>query len=286
MQTVNGHWVDTLDPYLIRFGDGGMGIRWYGVAYAVGFLFASWLLVRYWRKGRSRMDADAVSSLFVYLILGVMIGGRLGETVFYEWKHFVERPMSVFEVWKGGMSAHGGFIGVAVAVVLFARRRKLPLLHVGDCVVSAAPFGILLGRLANFVNGELWGKVSDVSWAVVFPLSRPGYPLDMIPPRHPSQLYEAAMEGVLLFAWMQWRVWKTEALVRYRGRLVAEFLIGYGILRCVGEVFREPDGSLVFGALSRGTVLSIVTAAIGVALYAWILRAGRGGVGGGRPEQA
>lgn len=164
------------------------------------------------------------------------------------------------------MASHGGFIGVAIAVAVFARRTHIPFLHLGDLIVTTAPFGLMLGRIANFINGELWGKVSSVSWAIIFPDSAPpGTPLMDIPPRHPSQLYEAFLEGALLLAYFQWRFWSSDTVRRRPGNLTGEFLIAYAVVRMIGEVFREPDADLILG-LSRGTFYSIFLIIVGIAL--------------------
>jgi phosphatidylglycerol:prolipoprotein diacylglycerol transferase len=169
------------------------------------------------------------------------------------------------------MASHGGFIGVALAVWWFARRSGIPFLHLADLQASAVSAGILLGRIANFINGELWGKISTVSWAVIFPKSAPdGTPVAMIPPRHPSQLYEVALEGALLLAFMQWRVWKTNVLRTQPGRLCGEYMVSYAAVRIFCEIFREPDAgvSLILG-LSRGTFYSLFLAVVGGALIVY-----------------
>ena len=174
--------------------------------------------------------------------------------------------MSFFRVWEGGMASHGGFIGVAAALAWFGRSEKIPFLHLSDLVASVAPAGLFFGRIANFINGELWGTPTRVRWAVVFPNSAdPGTPLHLVLPRHPSQLYEAALEGLVLFAFTQWRFWRSDIVRAQPGRLVGEFLIAYAIVRAIGESFREPDASLILG-LSRGTFYSAFLVAAGLAL--------------------
>jgi len=164
------------------------------------------------------------------------------------------------------MASHGGFVGVMLALAWFARRRKMSFLHLGDLVVSTVPAGLFFGRLANFANGELWGNSATVPWAVIFPNSAPPHtPLHLIVPRHPSQLYEAALEGLALFAFVQWRFWRGRLPERQPGRLSGEFLVAYAVARAIGEIFREPDAGLLFG-LSRGTFYSIFLAAGGLAL--------------------
>ena len=259
-------WVDTLDPFLIHFTS-RFGIRYYGLSYAVGFLVGAWLLGRYARAGKSELPAAKIGDLMVAAVLGVVVGGRVGSYLLYDgWRTFGSDPLAILRVWEGGMSFHGGRIGVIVAVAWFARTERIALLHLWDLLASAAPVGILLGRLANFWNGELWGRISVVPWAVIFPRSMPpGTPFGHIPPRHPSQLYEAGMEGALLLAYLQLRFWKSDVVRQKPGRLAGEFLVAYALLRIAGETFREPDASLILG-LSRGTFYSLFMIAVGLFL--------------------
>ena len=269
--TVNGHWVHDWSPFLGPHW-GNIGIRYYGLSYLLGFLTAWWLLVKYARAGRSLVPADNVADLMVAIVFGVLIGGRLGYFLLYEPDAFFTRPLQLLRVWDGGMASHGGFIGVAIALLWFARSRKVSFLHLGDIMASTAPAGLFFGRIANFINGELWGKVSGVSWAVIFPKSATTgmHDVRLIPPRHPSQLYEAALEGLLLFVFVQWRFWRSDVVRTQPGRLVGEFMILYAIVRIIGEIFREPDEgiSLLFG-LSRGTFYSIFLIVAGVALVVY-----------------
>jgi phosphatidylglycerol:prolipoprotein diacylglycerol transferase len=262
------YWVHDLSPFVVKFTD-TFGIRYYGLAYLLGFVGGAWLLHVYASAGRSKLPSAQISDLILALVIGVMVGGRLGSFLLYDsWRSLADDPLILFKVWQGGMASHGGFIGVAVAMAWFARSRKLQFLHLSDLIVSVAPLGLLFGRIANFINGELWGKVSTVSWAVIFPDSAPeGTPIALIAPRHPSQLYEAALEGVLLLALMQWRFWRTDVVSRQPGRLAGEFLIAYAIVRMIGEIFREPDAGidLIFG-LSRGTFYSVFLIAAGVVM--------------------
>ncbi|NBD38437.1 MAG: prolipoprotein diacylglyceryl transferase, partial [Verrucomicrobia bacterium] len=217
----------------------------------------------------------------LYVMAGVIVGGRFGYFLLYEPGDFFSNPLVLFAVWEGGMASHGGFAGVFLAVLLYARRNRLSPFAIGDLVVTVAPPGLFLGRIANFINGQLWGKVSEVSWAVVFPKSAPaGTPVELIPPRHPSQLYEAVLEGLVLFIYMQVRFWWTRgrhaaegtraAFIR-PGQLVAEFLIAYSLLRCAGELYREPDATLLLG-LSRGTFYSLLLLVFGVGMLVFLRR--------------
>lgn len=264
------YWVHDLSPFLIRFSE-NLGIRYYGLAYVLGFVAAGWLLALYHRRGLSPWGVNAIADIVTWLVLGVLIGGRLGFFLLYQPGTLVRDPLALFKVWDGGMASHGGFVGVVVAMAWWARRNRASFLQLTDLIASTTPVGLLLGRLANFINGELWGRITDVPWAVIFPLSaRPGTPAMLIDPRHPSQLYEASLEGALLLAWMQWRVWRGGGL-RRTGLLSGEFLLGYAVVRAIGEAFREPDAGLIFG-LSRGTFYSIFLAAAGLWL---VLRARR-----------
>lgn len=261
------YWVHDLSPFLIRFTD-TFGIRYYGLAYLLGFVGGAAGLWLYARKGRSRLPEPLISDFIIAIVVGVMVGGRLGSFFLYEgWRGFADDPLYILRVWEGGMASHGGFVGVALAMAWFARKHKLSFLHLSDLIVSVAPLGLLFGRIANFINGELWGKVSDVPWAVVFPASAPGYPVSMIAPRHPSQLYEAALEGALLLAFVQWRFWRSDIVRDRPGRLAGEFLVGYALVRIAGEFFREPDDgiALIFG-LSRGMFYSLFLIIAGLAL--------------------
>lgn len=261
------HWVHDLDPFLIQFND-SIGIRYYGLAYVLGFVACAWLLTRYHRAGRGALDLNASIDLVFAIVIGTLLGGRLGFFLLYQFDTVQRDPLSLIRVWEGGMASHGGFVGVTLALWWFARQRKVSMLHLGDLIASTAPLGLFFGRIANFINGELWGKVTDVRWAVIFPQSAKAgtHPL-LIPPRHPSQLYEAALEGLVLFAFVQWRLWKTDAVLRAPGRLAGEFLIAYALVRAIGEAFREPDASLILG-LSRGTFYSLFLVAGGIALIA------------------
>lgn len=271
MQNHAQYWVNRLDPVMIHiYGD--FGIRYYGLAYVLAFVIAALLLRWYHRAGKSLLDQQGIGTVMSAVIAGVLLGGRIGYIVLYAWPEFTRDPWMVFRIWNGGMSSHGGFIGVALALTWVSVRYKLSFLHLGDLLCSVAPTGLLLGRLANFINGELWGKVTAAPWAVVFPNSAPqGTPLALIAARHPSQLYEAFLEGVVLLSFTQWRVWRTDAL-KTPGRLTGEFLVLYAVVRIIGEQFREPDASLIF-AMSRGVFFSLFLLASGAVL---LLLAGRG----------
>ncbi|MBL4576018.1 MAG: prolipoprotein diacylglyceryl transferase, partial [Opitutaceae bacterium] len=227
-------------PFLIKFTD-SFGIRYYGLAYLAGFLFAMWLLHIYTKKGRSVLTLSQQTDFLYALIIGVLVGGRLGYFLFYTPEVLLHKPLDFFKVWEGGMASHGGFFGVFLAALWIRRKHKILLLRTGDIVASFASAGLLFGRIANFMNGELWGKITTVPWAFTFPQSAPGLPHSQIPPRHPSQLYEAALEGFFLLIYAQLRFWKSDVTQKYPGQLLGEYIFIYSVVRIIGEQFREPD---------------------------------------------
>ncbi|MDB6095701.1 MAG: prolipoprotein diacylglyceryl transferase [Verrucomicrobia bacterium] len=253
------YWVHDISPFLGPHW-GNFGIRYYGLSYVLGFVVGAWLLARYTRAGRSQLPANRIADLMFALVLGVMLGGRLGSFVLYHPEQLWQDPLSFFRIWEGGMASHGGMIGVTIAIIWFGRSAKIRAVHLCDLIATVTPAGLLFGRIANFINGELWGKPATVAWAVIFPAS----PTPLVP-RYPSQLYEAALEGALLLAFMQWRFWRSDVVTKSPGRLTGEFLIAYAIVRMVGETFREPDASLILG-LSRGTFYSLFMIAAGCVL--------------------
>lgn len=277
--TTPTYWVHDLSPFLFQFNE-QFGLRYYSLAYIVGIAVA-WFLFRFYeRAGRSPLTAKDCEGLFFALFLGVVLGGRLGFVLFYDFANFVRAPWIVFYVWEGGMASHGGFIGVTLAVLFAARHLKVSPLRLGDLIVTVAPPGLFLGRVANFINGELWGKPTEVAWAVIFPHApfdsrAPAVFVESLGlwanPRHPSQLYAAFLEGVVLTIYMQVRFWWSGPKLP-AGQLAAEFFIVYAIMRIIGEVFREPDASLILG-LSRGTLYSVITLFAGVGLLVAARRA-------------
>ena len=257
------------DPVAIQIGP--LAIRWYGLMYLVGFGLAYGLgRLRIARGAAGRVNATVLDDLLFFVVLGVIVGGRLGYVLFYKSAYYLQHPAEVLAVWQGGMAFHGGLLGVFLAVWWVARKHQLGWLEVTDFLAPLIPLGLAAGRLGNFINGELWGRVSDVPWAMVFQNPAAG-PL----PRHPSQLYQVAFEGLALFAIL----WLYSAKPRRTGAVSALFLMGYGVLRFVAEFFREPDdflGLLALG-LSMGQWLSVPMVAAGIALYAWSMRVGTKG---------
>lgn len=238
-----------IDPVLVEIGP--FAIRWYALAYVVGLLLGWRYCV--WLAGRPPhlVGRAEIDDFLVWATLGVVLGGRLGYVLFYQPLHFLANPLEILAVWQGGMSFHGGLLGVVLAMALFARRRRLPFFALTDIVACATPIGLLLGRIANFINGELYGRPSEVPWAMVFP---GGGPL----PRHPSQLYQAALEGLLLFL-LLFLLARFTGAQRRLGLLSGVFFLGYGIARIVGEFFREPDAHLgyLLGGATMGQLLSL-----------------------------
>lgn len=268
------YYVDSFDPVLFHVW-GSLSVRWYGVAYVCGFVLG--YLV--WRKAvKDRLVAlerEDVETLLTWAIAGVLVGGRLGYMLLYDFGGFVKNPLSIVRVDQGGMSFHGGMLGVVIAMAIVARVKKLSFWQIGDLCAVAAPFGLLLGRLANFVNGELWGRLTTKPWAVIFP-NAPYLPTEatvyyetpfasgLANPRHPSQLYEAILEGVVLGALMLGLYFAKKGLLARKapGLAGGVFLVFYAFSRIFCERFREPDASLFFG-LTRGTLYSLVMAAAG-----------------------
>lgn len=257
----------TFDPVL--FAVGPFAVRWYALAYIAGILLG-WLyaraLVRSPRlHGGSRLGAADLDDFVLWVTLGIILGGRIGYVLVYNPGYFAAHPAEAVQLWKGGMSFHGGFVGCLVAVSLFAARRRIPLLVLGDLTCAAAPIGLFFGRLANFINAELWGRPTDLPWGMVFP---GGGPL----PRHPSQLYEAALEGVLLFAALALLI--RAGALRRPGIVTGAFITGYGLARSFAEFFREPDPQLGFlwGGLTMGMLLSLPMILGGAALIVIALR--------------
>jgi phosphatidylglycerol---prolipoprotein diacylglyceryl transferase len=243
------------DP--VAFAIGPFVVRWYALAYIGGIVFG-WIYARSLLKNETLWGGPAPISLpqlddfVLWVTIGIIVGGRTGYVLFYNPAFFVQHPADIFELWKGGMSFHGGFLGCVVAVIVFSLRNGLPILSLGDIVTAVGPIGLFLGRLANFINSELWGRAADPSlpWAMIFPN---GGPI----PRHPSQLYEAALEGVVLFTILAAMI-RMGALKR-RGLILGSFIAIYGIARIIGEFFREPDPQLGFlwGGLTMGMLLSV-----------------------------
>ncbi len=301
------HW----SPFIIEFGN-GFGLRWYGTAYVLAFVCAYLLLRWFSRNGYSELPEAKVGEFIGGVaIWGVLLGGRIGYTLFYDFQSLLHDPLRLLRVWEGGMASHGGILGIVFYTLWYARRHKVSWTGLGDNLVVAAPLGLFFGRLANFVNGELYGRVTGVSWAMRFPrelqedpelaqrailtcvttvdprLTNPeaiiaaaqqSEPVrailaGLLPARHPSQLYQAALEGALLFV----ALWVLRTRFRlHDGVVTGAFFILYALLRIVGEQFREPDVGVAFTlGLTRGQFLSVFMIGIGAAFIAWGMKRGR-----------
>lgn len=252
-----------IDPVLIRLGP--LAIHWYGIGYVVGILFAWWYAKRIiatgslWPAGKAPMEPDHIDDFLIWAAVGVVAGGRIGYILFYDFQRYLADPLGIFAVWQGGMSFHGGLLGVTLAMILFARSRGVPAWSLFDVIAAGAPVGLGLVRMTNFINSELWGRVTDVPWAVVFPNGGPF-------PRHPSQIYEAGLEGLVLFLVLWWLVWRRGALAR-PGLVAGTFIAGYAASRIFVEFFREPDAQIGYLAgnwLTMGMILSLPMLLIGL----------------------
>jgi phosphatidylglycerol---prolipoprotein diacylglyceryl transferase len=257
-----------IDPVLIQIGP--IAIYWYGVGYVVGILFAWWYskriasAQRLWGAGGSPVTPAHLDDFVLWAAVGIVAGGRIGYILFYDLARYIESPTDIFRVWEGGMSFHGGLLGVIIAMILFARKNHIPVFSMFDVVSAGVPVGLGLVRVANFINSELWGRPTDVAWGVIFPNGGPE-------PRHPSQLYEAGLEGIVLFLALAWLVWRAGALKR-PGIVCGVFVGGYGLARTFVEFFREPDahiGYLAGGWLTMGMILSLPMVLIGFGTAIW-----------------
>lgn len=257
----------TIDPVLIAIGP--FAIRWYALAYIVGILFGWWYAKRLvsnsrlWGKDGSPITPVDLDDFVLWATVGIIVGGRIGYVLFYDPGAFLAAPLTIFEVWHGGMSFHGGFLGTTIAMALFCWKRGIPFLSLIDVIGPSVTVGLCLGRLANFINGELWGRPADVPWAMVFP-NADGQP------RHPSQLYEAALEGIVLFLVLRILTHR-QLRLRQPGYVAAVFAMGYGLARIISEFFREPDIQIGYfsGGLTMGMLLSVpmVLAGLGLLIY-------------------
>jgi len=259
--TQRHHWVDNLDPWIVHIS-GNVGIRWYGLSYAAGILVAAWLFSRWARQGRLPVPVNQVGALIAYTTTGVLVGGGLGYCVFYNTKEVIRHPLEIFAVWHGGMASHGGILGLVLALWLFARRSHIAPLQLLDAAAAVGPLGIAFGRIANFVNDELWGRPATVPWAVIFPQAPLIHGVNV--PRHPSQLYACVIEGLLVFFIAQWVYARTTRA----GLTTAAVCFAYGVGRFIDEFWRQPDlGQPVYwGWMSMGQLLTIPMIFIGIFL--------------------
>ncbi|MEO1066221.1 MAG: prolipoprotein diacylglyceryl transferase [Pseudomonadota bacterium] len=256
-----------IDPVAVELGP--IAIRWYGLAYVVGLLLGYIYAKRIcatpslWRAEKPAVEKDHIEDFLLWAGIGVIVGGRLGFVAFYNTQFYLENPLEILKIWQGGMAFHGGLIGVIVAILLYTRRKNIAFLSFCDVMAVAAPFGLFFGRVANFINDELWGRVTDVPWAMVFPGAGPE-------PRHPSQLYEAALEGLVLWIILRWLTHSRQSLAT-PGLTAGIFGIGYASARIFVEFFRQPDPQLGFlfgGFATMGMILSVPVLIGGIALIA------------------
>ncbi len=254
-------YTHNLDPILFDFGL--FVIRWYSLAYIFGILIGWWLakkiIIKQIYKFDFNFEVREFDDLITYLIASILIGGRLGYILFYNFGYYISNPLDILKIWEGGMSFHGGLIGIIFGTYLFSLKKKVPTLFLLDIIACVSPIGIFFGRIANFINGELVGKTTDAYWGVIFPI------IDNMP-RHPSQLYEAFLEGVVLFGLMNIIIFKNNYKI---GTCSYMFLIFYGFFRIVAEFFREPDVQVgyLFNIMSMGTILSAFMILIGIIIF-------------------
>ncbi|MDB2353444.1 prolipoprotein diacylglyceryl transferase [Candidatus Pelagibacter bacterium] len=243
-------YIHNLDPVLLDFGL--IVIRWYSLAYIFGIVIGWWfgkkIIIHILKNTNFKFKLDDFDDLISYLIISIIVGGRIGYVIFYNFNYYILNPLEIIKVWEGGMSFHGALIGIVIGTYLFSKKKSISMFFILDIIACVAPIGIFLGRIANFINSELIGKVTSVSWGVIFPL------VDTLP-RHPSQLYEAMLEGVTLFLILNILIFKRKYKVGSSSYL---FLIYYGFFRILSEIFREPDAQIgyVFSFFSMGTILS------------------------------
>lgn len=252
-----------IDPVLIHIGP--LAVRWYGLMYLLGFIAAYFLIRRLAPSRQLPLDGDSVSDLLFYIVLGVILGGRSGYVLFYNFSYFISHPLQIFAVWQGGMSFHGGLLGVIAATMLYCRRHVIAILPLADILAIAATIGLGFGRIGNFINGELWGRVTTVPWGMIFPGAGNL-------PRHPSQLYEALIEGPIIFC-LLFRIFSRKPR---NGSVFFFFLILYGVGRFVIEFFREPDQQIGFlwGGATMGQILCLTMVAIGCSGLFWLKKRG------------
>jgi phosphatidylglycerol:prolipoprotein diacylglycerol transferase len=244
-----------IDPVIFQIGP--FAIRWYALAYVAGLIIGWRLMMRLAQSDGSNISPKQVDEFLIWATLGVILGGRLGYVLFYKPEYYLSNPAEIFMVWQGGMSFHGGFLGVVLATVLYCRFQKIVILEFGDLLATVVPVGLFFGRIANFINGELYGRTTDVPWGMIFPGGG-----DL--PRHPSQLYEALLEGLVLFIVLL--IFRKTSYANKPGFIMGLFFAGYAIARSFVELFREPDAFLGFfvGGLTMGQLLSLPMLIIGL----------------------
>ena len=254
-------FIHNLDPIL--FDLGFIELRWYSLAYIFGILIGWWygkkIIIQKSANLDNNSEARVFDDLITYLVISIIIGGRIGYVIFYNFNYYINNPLEIIKIWEGGMSFHGALIGIILGTYIFSKKNKIKVFFFLDIIACVAPLGIFLGRIANFINSELVGKVSNIPWSVVFPLIDES-------PRHPSQIYEALLEGIILFYILRYVINRKGYKI---GNCSCVFLIGYGLFRIISELFREPDAHIgyLFGLMSTGTFLSIIMIFSGLILF-------------------
>ena len=250
-----------LEPILFELGF--ISVRWYSLAYIFGILIGWWygknIIFKKFKNINNKSELKYFDDLITYIIISIIIGGRFGYIIFYNPLYYLNNPIDIFKIWEGGMSFHGALIGIILGTYIFSKKNKIKVFFFLDIIACVAPIGIFLGRIANFINSELVGKVSDIPWSVIFPLIDEN-------PRHPSQLYEALLEGIILFFILRYVINRKGYKI---GNCSCVFLIGYGLFRIISELFREPDAHIgyLFSLMSTGTLLSIIMIFSGLILF-------------------
>lgn len=245
--------IPPFDP--IAFSLGPLVVRWYGLMYVIG-IFTAWKVAAYLLTAyKNGVSVKVLDDSIIYLVLGIVIGGRLGHVLFYDPGMILSNPLEILMTWQGGMSFHGGFLGVMIASFWYCHKVQVPYFSLVDIYACVVPIGLFFGRIGNFINGELWGRVTDVPWAMIF-----SYPDDL--PRHPSQIYEAILEGIVLFAILLF-FWTRTDMRHYRGRISGVFAIGYSLARFFCEIYRDPTDGFAFGSLTMGQFLTIPLLGLG-----------------------
>ena len=245
------------DPVALQIGP--LAIRWYALSYIAGILLAWRYCIWYAKQPPAHVSRNQLDDLMFWATMGIILGGRLGQVLLWQPGYYLAHPLEILKIWEGGMAFHGGFLGVVLAIYLYARNQKLSLWWVADVIAPSTPIGLFLGRVANFINGELWGRPTNVPWAMVFPHA------DNLP-RHPSQLYQAALEGILLFAFLH-LAGRNQTVRARPGMMTGLFLMGYAVARSIGEIFREPEVDLgSFNFVTWGQILSVPMFAVGLYL--------------------
>lgn len=243
----------------IALSIGPFNIYWYSISYIVGILLGYFYCIQIIKKNNSKVTPKQIYNIFEWIILGIIIGGRLGHIIFYDISYYTDKPWEIFYLWEGGMSFHGGLIGVSISTILFSKKHKIPILSIGDLIAMAAPIGLFFGRIANFINGELYGRIANLPWCIIFPAGG-------LEPRHPSQLYEALLEGILLFYILFFINKFSNVRHKFPGLIIGIFIFGYGIARIFVEFFREPNIVIYFfsNEITMGQLLSIPLLIIGL----------------------